>query len=205
MLAGVTIIDPASTYIESGVTIGRDTTIWPNTYLHGTTDIGEDCSVGPNSIVRDSKVGDGCRLYASIAEGVVMDSRVNVGPFSHLREGTRLAEGVHIGNYGEVKNSHLGSNTRMGHFSYVGDATIGTGVNIGAGTITCNFDGKRKNQTEVGNDVFIGSDTLLVAPIKLGEGSRTGAGSVVTKDVPPETLVTGIPARAIKKLKKNCD
>jgi len=205
MLAGVTIIDPASTYIESSVTIGRDTTIWPNTYLHGTTNIGEDCSVGPNSILRDSKVGDGCRLYASIAEGAVMESRVNVGPFSHLREGTHLAEGVHIGNYGEVKNSHLGSNTRMGHFSYVGDATIGTGVNIGAGTITCNFNGKRKNETEVGNDVFIGSDTLLVAPIKLGEGSRTGAGSVVTKDVPPETLVAGIPARAIKKLKKNCD
>lgn len=202
MLAGVTMIDPDSTYIEPDVEIGMDTVIWPNTYLHGSTKIGEDCKIGPNAIVRDCQVGDRCKILASDMDRAVLEDDVDVGPFARLRRGAHLAQGVHIGNFGEVKDSYLGPGTKMGHFSYIGNATIGSRVNIGAGTITCNYDGEQKHATEIGSDVFIGSDTMLVAPLKLGKGSRTGAGSVVTKNVPEDTLVVGIPARAIKKLKK---
>lgn len=202
MLAGVTLIDPAATYIEPGVTIGQDTTIWPNTYLHGSTSIGQGCVIGPNTIIHDTTIGNGCRVLASVLERAVLEDHVEMGPFGHLRKGAHLADGVHMGNFGEIKNSYLGPGTKMGHFSYIGDATIAENVNIGAGTITCNFDGERKNHTEIGAGVFVGSDTMLVAPVKLGEGARTGAGAVVTKDVPAETLVVGVPARAIRKLEK---
>jgi bifunctional UDP-N-acetylglucosamine pyrophosphorylase/glucosamine-1-phosphate N-acetyltransferase len=202
MLAGVTLVDPASTYIEPGVQIGQDTVIWPNCYLHGATEIGEGCVIGPNSIIHDSRLGDRCQVLASLMEKAVLEDDVQVGPYARLRKGAHLANGVHMGNFGEVKNSYLGAGTKMGHFSYVGDATIGEEVNIGAGTITCNYDGEKKHHTDIGAGVFIGSDTMLVAPVTLGEGSRTGAGSVVTKNVPEHTLVVGIPARAIKKLVK---
>lgn len=202
MLTGVTIIDPGRTYIETGVTIGQDTEIWPDTYLQGDTTVGCGCKVGPNTTVRDTSIGDRCVVLTSVLEDAEVEDDVRIGPYSHLRKGAHLAEGVHIGNFGEVKNSYLGPGTKMGHFSYVGDATIGPGVNIGAGTITCNFDGECKSHTEIGANVFLGSDTMLVAPVKLGDGARTGAGSVVTKDVPPNTLVAGIPARAIRKLDK---
>ena len=202
MLAGVTLIDPLSAYIEPDVTIGQDTVIWPNTFLQGTTAIGEGCNIGPNAIVRDSKLGDRCEVLASVMERAELEDDVEIGPFAHLRSGAHLAQGVHMGNFGEVKNSYLGPGTKMGHFSYIGDAQIGSQVNIGAGTITCNYDGEKKHPTEIGARVFIGSDTMLVAPVKLGDGSRTGAGSVVTKNVPENTLVVGIPARAIKKLGK---
>jgi bifunctional UDP-N-acetylglucosamine pyrophosphorylase/glucosamine-1-phosphate N-acetyltransferase len=202
MLAGVTLVDPASTYIEPGVQIGQDTVIWPNCYLHGATEIGEGCVIGPNSIIHDSRLGERCQVLASLMEKAVLEDDVQVGPYARLRKGAHLADGVHMGNFGEVKNSYLGAGTKMGHFSYVGDATIGEEVNIGAGTITCNYDGVKKHHTEIGAGVFIGSDTMLVAPVTLGEGSRTGAGSVVTKNVPEHTLVVGIPARAIKKLVK---
>lgn len=202
MLAGVTLIDPQSTYIESGVKIGQDTVIYPDTYLHGSTTIGEDCVIGPNVIIRDSQLGNRVKVQVSVMEKAVLEDEVDVGPFARLRKGAHLAQGVHMGNFGEIKNAYLGRETKMGHFSYVGDAQIGPGVNIGAGTVTCNFDGEKKHLTEIGANVFIGSDTMLVAPVKLGEGARTGAGSVVTKDVPDYTLVVGIPARAIKKLVK---
>jgi len=127
-----------------------------------------------------------------------MENNVDIGPFAHLRKGAHLAEGVHMGNFGEVKNSYLGPGTKMGHFSYLGDITTGTNVNIGAGTITCNYDGVNKNPTTVGDDAFIGSDTMLVAPVNIGKNSKTGAGSVVTKDVPDDSLAYGVPAR-IKK------
>jgi bifunctional UDP-N-acetylglucosamine pyrophosphorylase/glucosamine-1-phosphate N-acetyltransferase len=204
MLAGVTIMDPKSTYIEPGVTIGQDSVIWPNTYLQGSTTIGEDCILGPNSILRDTRLGNGCEILSSVLEKAVLEDDVKIGPYGHLRKGAHLANGVHMGNFGEVKNSYLGPESKMGHFSYIGDATIGAGVNIGAGTITCNYDGVEKHPTVIEAGVFIGSDTMLVAPLKLGEGARTGAGSVVTKDVPAHTLVAGIPARAIRKL-KDCD
>jgi len=132
----------------------------------------------------------------------LLEDGVSMGPFAHLRKGAHLGPGVHMGNFGEIKNSYLGPGTKMGHFSYIGDANIGSNVNIGAGTITCNFDGKHKNHTEIGPDVFLGSDTMLVAPVSVGEGAKTGAGSVVTKDVAPYSLVVGVPAHLLRKLEK---
>lgn len=203
MLEGVTITDPATTYLDAEVQIGRDTSILPNTHLLGATSIGECCVIGPNSIVRDSRIGDQCRVFSSVIESAVLEDRVEIGPYGHLRKGAHLATGVHMGNFGEVKNSYLGPGTKMGHFSYLGDATLEDNVNVGAGTITCNYDGVQKHQSNIGKNVFIGSDTMLVAPVWIGENSRTGAGSVVTKNVPPDTVVVGVPARAIRKLKKN--
>jgi bifunctional UDP-N-acetylglucosamine pyrophosphorylase/glucosamine-1-phosphate N-acetyltransferase len=202
MLAGVTMVDPASTYIEPGVTLGQDTILWPGTYLQGSTQIGVDCVIGPNTIIIDTKVGDGCTLLASVLEYALIEDHVEMGPYCHLRKGAHLSTGVHMGNFGEVKNSTLGPGTKMGHFSYMGDAQVGADVNIGAGTITCNFDGVHKNPTEIGEGAFIGSDTMLVAPVKVGAGAKTGAGAVVTKDIPPNSLAVGVPARVIKELKK---
>ena len=201
LAAGVTLIDPATTYIETTVTLGPDTVIWPNTHLQGATTVGAGCVLGPNTIVRDTVIGDECQVECSVLEGAWLGRGVEVGPFAHLRSGARLGDGVHMGNFGEIKNSSLGPGVKMGHFSYIGDATIGAGVNIGAGTITCNYDGVRKNQTVIGENVFIGSDTMLVAPVTLGAGARTGAGSVVTKNVPADSLAGGVPARVIRRLK----
>ena len=202
MLAGVTLVDPATTYIEPGVTIGQDTVIWPNTLLRGDCVIGAGCELGPNTVLQDTRVGDGCVIIASFAEKASLEEDVHMGPYARLRPGARLDRGVHMGNFGEVKNSHLGAGVHMGHFSYIGDAEIGEKVNIGAGTITCNYDGVKKSRTEIGERAFIGSDTMLVAPVKIGAGSRTGAGAVVTRDVPDHTLAVGVPARAIRKLEK---
>jgi bifunctional UDP-N-acetylglucosamine pyrophosphorylase/glucosamine-1-phosphate N-acetyltransferase len=199
MLAGVTIVDPATTFIEPGVTIGQDTVIWPNTYLRGATFIGDDCNIGPDTIIDSSQVGNACRVLASYIESSTLEDGVTMGPFCHLRPKAHLAKGVKMGNFGEVKGSYLGPGVHMGHFSYIGDAEIGAHTNIGAGTITCNYDGKNKFKTEVGEEAFIGSDTMLVAPVKVGKKSRTGAGAVVTHDVPDETTVVGVPARPFVK------
>jgi bifunctional UDP-N-acetylglucosamine pyrophosphorylase/glucosamine-1-phosphate N-acetyltransferase len=199
MLNGVTIIDPISTYIDAQVEIGLDTVIHPNTYLRGMTRIGEGCSIGPNCFVVDTTIGDRCEIIFSETENAILEDDVDVGPFAHLRKGAHLAQGVHMGNYSEVKNSYLGPGTKMGHFSYIGDANIGPGVNIGAGVITANYDGTNKHRTEIGAGAFIGSDSMLIAPLKIGEGARTGAGSVVTKDVPANSLAVGSPARVIRK------
>ncbi|RME55161.1 MAG: UDP-N-acetylglucosamine diphosphorylase/glucosamine-1-phosphate N-acetyltransferase [Caldilineae bacterium] len=195
MRNGVTIEDPEATYIEADVIIGQDTTVLPGCRLLGRTQIGEDCLIGPHSLIEDSIIGDNCRVLYSVVEEARMDYGSEIGPFGHLRKGAHLGEHVHMGNFGEVKNSYLGPGVKMGHFSYVGDATVGKNVNISAGVITCNYDGVRKNRTQLDDDVFLGSDTMLVAPVHLGEGARTGAGSVVTHDVPPHTLVYGVPAR----------
>ena len=200
MLAGVTIVDPERTYIESTVTLGQDTVVWPDTYLLGDTHIGEGSEIGPNTYIRDTRVGHRCKIFASVLEQAVVEDEVDIGPYGHLRKGAHLARGVHMGNFGEVKNAYLGPGTKMGHFSYIGDATIGAEVNIGAGTITCNYDGVRKHHTTIEDGVFIGSDTMLVAPVCLGKGARTGAGAVVTKDLPPFTLAVGVPARVIRRL-----
>lgn len=202
MLNGVSMMDPASTYIEVGVQIGKDTTVMPNTYLHGSTVIGEGNVIGPNTIIRDSKIGNLCKVLSSVLEGAVLEDDVDMGPFARLRKGAHLKSHVHMGNFGEVKDSTLHEGVKMGHFSYIGNANIGANTNIGAGTITCNYDGEKKHATEIGEDVFIGSDTMLVAPLTLGAGARTGAGAVVTKNVPEDTLVVGMPARAIKKLER---
>jgi bifunctional UDP-N-acetylglucosamine pyrophosphorylase/glucosamine-1-phosphate N-acetyltransferase len=202
MLNGVSMIDPASTYIDVGVKIGKDTTLIPNTYLHGTTEIGEGNVIGPNTIIHDSKIGNRCKVLAAVLEGAVLEDDVDMGPFARLRKGAHLKSHVHMGNFGEVKDSILHEGVKMGHFSYIGNATIGARTNIGAGTITANYDGEKKNPTEIGEDAFIGSDTMLVAPLKLGNGARTGAGAVVTKNVPEDTLVVGMPARAIRKVER---
>ncbi len=202
MESGVTLIDPDRTYIEPTVRIGRDTVVWPDCYLRGATEIGEGCEIGPNAYIVDTRIGNACRVFASVLEYAVLEDHVDIGPFGHLRKGAHLAEGVHMGNFGEVKNSYLGPGVKMGHFSYIGDATIAAEVNIGAGTITCNYDGERKHPTKIGKGAFIGSDTMLVAPLEIGEGARTGAGAVVTKNVPPYSLAVGVPARVIRKLEK---
>ncbi len=195
MLAGVTIVDPNNTYIEDTVEIGADTTILPGCYLQGNTTIGSDSLIGPHSQIVNSRIGNYSRITYSVIEEAVMGNHCEIGPFGHLRRGAELSDNVHMGNFGEVKNSYLGTGTKMGHFSYVGDTNVGQNVNIGAGTITCNYDGQKKSQTSIGDDVFVGSDSLLIAPLTVGEGARTGAGSVVTHDVPANTLVYGVPAR----------
>lgn len=203
MLAGVTIKNSDVTTIEPEVTIGVDTVIQPNTHLRGNTTIGEDCEIGPGTIIEDSVVGNHAQLLMSVIESAEIADHVTMGPYCHLRKGAILEDGVHLGNFSEVKDSRLGAGTKMGHFSYIGNAVIGKNVNIGAGTITCNYDGEKKNLTEVGDDVFLGSDTMLVAPIKIGDRSITGAGAVVTRDVPQDTLVMGVPAKKIRKLEKS--
>jgi len=196
MLNGVTIVDPQTTYIEDTVTIGQDAMIWPGTVLLGQTTIGKHTAIGPHTQIVDSVVGEYCRVTYSVIEQARMDNGSEIGPFGHLRKGAHLGEGVHMGNFGEVKNSYLAAGTKMGHFSYIGDATVGRDVNIAAGTITCNFDGHAKHETHIGENAFIGSGTLFVAPITIGENAQTGAGSVVTRDVAPGELVYGVPARA---------
>ncbi|MGE5463721.1 MAG: bifunctional UDP-N-acetylglucosamine diphosphorylase/glucosamine-1-phosphate N-acetyltransferase GlmU [Syntrophothermus sp.] len=202
MLNGVSMTNPGATYIDVGVKIGRDTLIMPNTYIQGKTEIGEGNVIGPNTILRNTKIGNRCKVLASDLEGAVLEDDVDMGPFARLRKGAHLMNHVHMGNFGEVKDSTLHDGVKMGHFSYIGNADIGSNTNIGAGTITCNFDGEKKHPTEIGEDAFIGSDTMLVAPLKLGDGARTGAGAVVTKNVPDDTLVVGMPARAIRKVER---
>jgi len=200
MERGVTLIDPANTYIDSNVEIGLDTIVLPNTHLQGNTVVGSECTIGPNSTIRNSVINDRCKIESSVVEHATLGNDVDVGPFGHLRAGAHLDNGVHVGNFGEVKNSYLGPDVKMGHFSYVGDATIGARTNIGAGAITCNYGmDKNKHRTEIGEDVFIGSDTMLVAPLHIGSRVRTGAGSVVTKDLPDDSLAVGVPARIISR------
>lgn len=197
LLSGVYVIEPA--FIDITVELESDTTIYPNTFLHGRTVIGKGCQIGPGSIIVDSVIGDGCRVLQSVIEEAVLEEGVEVGPYSHVRPESHIETDVHIGNFAEVKNSRLGKGTKMGHFSYVGDAQVGSDVNIGAGAVTCNFDGVGKNETIIEEGVFIGSDSMLVAPLRIGAGASTGAGSVVTKDVPAGAMVVGVPARIINK------
>lgn len=195
MLNGVTLIDPPTVFIDADVVIGQDSVIGPHTTLAGATRIGADSRIGPGSVIRDSVVGDRCRIELSVVEGATLEDDVDCGPYSHLRPGTYLCREVHVGNFAEVKNARVGRHTKMGHFSYLGDADVGEGVNIGAGSITCNFDGVRKHRTVIGDGAFIGSDTMLVAPVRIGRGARTAAGSVVNRDVPDGKLAVGAPAR----------
>lgn len=195
MLAGVTIVDPADAYIESDVTIGRDTVVWPNTHLRGQTAIGEHCHIGPNTIIVDCQIGDRCRVLSSVLERAVMEDGADIGPYGRLRQGSRLCSDAHMGNFGEMKNATLGPGAKMGHFSYLGDTEVGAGANIGAGTVTCNYDGERKHKTVIEEGAFIGSDTMLVAPVRVGKRAKTGAGAVVTRDVPDDALAYGVPAR----------
>ena len=200
MLSGVTVVDPASTFVEEGVKVGRDTVLEPFTILRGRTVIGADCRIGPHTEIRDSEVGDGCRVEWAWLDGARMGDGSDCGPFSKLRPGTELGLRVHVGSFAELVRSRIGAGTAVPHVSYLGDATVGERVNIGAGTITANYDGERKNPTEIGDDSFVGVNTMFVAPRKMGRRSKTGASSVVTKDIPDSTLAVGIPARAIRRL-----
>lgn len=203
LAAGVSIVDPASTYIDDSVTIGRDTIIHPQVIIEGDARIGSHCEIHSWSHLVNVEIGDECKVLNSC---VLVDTKLtaknSVGPFAHLRLGAELAEEAVIGNFVEVKKSKLGRKTKSMHLTYLGDATIGERVNIGAATVTCNYDGKNKNPTIIEDDVKIGSDTMLVAPVRVGRGSVSGAGSVITKDVPPDSLVVGVPARVVKKLKE---
>jgi bifunctional UDP-N-acetylglucosamine pyrophosphorylase/glucosamine-1-phosphate N-acetyltransferase len=198
MRDGVTIIDPATTYLEPELTIGRDTVIYPNTTISLLSTIGENCAIGPNTRISDSRIGND----VEICESVVVQSEIGddskIGPFAHIRGHAKLAGNNRVGNFVEIKNSQLARGAKSAHLAYLGDATIGEDTNIGAGTITCNFDGQRKNQTIIGKNVSIGSNTSIVAPRTIGDGALTGAGSVVTKDVAPGERVAGNPAKPLK-------
>jgi bifunctional UDP-N-acetylglucosamine pyrophosphorylase / glucosamine-1-phosphate N-acetyltransferase len=187
-LAGVTIVDPASTLIEAGVEIGKDTVIEPSTFLRGATRIGASCEVGPLTTLIDTEVGDGSRIVHSYLDGAELGSGVSVGPFAYLRPKAHLHDKAKAGTFVEIKNSEVGEGTKVPHLSYIGDTDIGAGSNIGAGAITANYDGVNKHRTTIGANVKTSVHTSFVAPVKLGDGSYTGAGSVITDDVPPGAL-----------------
>lgn len=195
MLDGVTLIDPPSTFVDVGVTVASDTTLFPGVHLLGRTSVGSECRIGPNAILRDTTVADRCEVGSSTLEESTIAAGVTIGPYCHLRPGATLEEDVHLGNYVEVKQSRIGRRTRIGHVAYIGDSDVGADVNIGAGSITVNYDGEVKHRTTIGDGAFIGSDTMLVAPVSVGPGARTAAGAVVTRDVPEGSLVMGVPAR----------
>lgn len=191
IMEAATIVDPESTYVGENVKVGKDTIILPNTTLLGSTEIGEDCVIGPNVEIRDCVIGNKCEIKFSVLEEATLEDSVVVGPFARIRPGTYLKSSARIGNFVEIKKSVVGSRTKINHLSYVGDAEVGEDTNIGAGTITCNYDGYNKNLTTIGNRVFIGSDTILVAPVELEDDSFTAAGSVITEKVPKYALGIG--------------
>jgi len=190
-LSGVTLIDPDTTYIGPDVEIGRDTVIYPSTYLEGETKIGAGCEIGPNSRVRNSVVGDDCRIYFSHLGESQVANGVKIGPYAHLRGGAKLGDDVKIGNFVELKNAELGEGVSVAHLSYLGDAQVGERTNIGAGTITCNYDGFRKNRTTIGANAFVGSNSTLIAPVTIGDGGFVAAGSVINKSVPADAAAFG--------------
>jgi bifunctional UDP-N-acetylglucosamine pyrophosphorylase/glucosamine-1-phosphate N-acetyltransferase len=199
MRAGVTIVDPAATYLEPDLAIGTDTIVYPGTTISGETTIGANCRIGPNSRIGNARIADSVQITESVVLDSTVGAHATIGPFAHLRHHAVLGEDVHIGNFVEVKKSTLGPGVKAGHLTYLGDATIGTRTNVGAGTITCNYDGVRKNQTTIGADAFIGSNSSLVAPLAIGDNAVTGAGAVVIRDVPAGDKVAGSPARSIGK------
>jgi bifunctional UDP-N-acetylglucosamine pyrophosphorylase / glucosamine-1-phosphate N-acetyltransferase len=199
---GVTFIDPSHAYVSTEAQVGADTVIYPDVSIEGPSIIGEGCVIRAGARITNSRLGDNVTVKD---HSIIIDSEIeancSVGPFAHLRMNTKLEEGATVGNFVEVKKSRIGRKTKAMHLTYLGDATIGERTNIGAGTVTCNYDGKRKHETIIEDDVKIGSDTMLVAPVRVGKGSVTAAGSVVTKDVPDDSLVAGVPAMIKKKLK----
>jgi bifunctional UDP-N-acetylglucosamine pyrophosphorylase/glucosamine-1-phosphate N-acetyltransferase len=191
MESGVTVMDPASTFVDAAVSIGQDTILYPYTWIEGDTTIGRDCRIGPHTRIADSQIGDAVTLHFSYAHECKVGEGVTVGPYVHLRPDTELMAGVKVGNFVEVKNSRVGKGSKLPHLSYIGDADIGSGVNIGCGTITVNYDGKKKHRTIVEDAAFVGCNSNLVAPVSVGEGAYIAAGSTITKDVPAGALGVG--------------
>jgi bifunctional UDP-N-acetylglucosamine pyrophosphorylase/glucosamine-1-phosphate N-acetyltransferase len=192
MEAGVTIIDPATTYVEDGVAIGCDTILYPNVLIEGTSVIGGECVVQAGCQIRSSRLGDRVLLkpYCVLTDAAV-DDDAQLGPFCHLRPQAMIGSRARVGNFVEVKNARIGRGSKAPHLSYIGDATVGEGVNVGAGTITCNYDGVAKHETRIGDRVFVGSNTTLIAPVTVGDGAYVAAGSTVTRDVPAGALAVG--------------
>ena len=185
---GVTMLSPTEVWVGPEVTVGRDTELLPQTMLWGNTHIGEDCVIGPNTRLTNVTVGDGSSVEETVGYDTLIDDDVTVGPRAYLRPGTHLCNGAHVGTHVEIKNSTIGEGSKVPHLSYIGDTTMGSGVNIGAGSITCNYDGVFKHRTTIGNNVFVGSDTMMVAPVSLGDGALVGASSCITRDVPAGAL-----------------
>ena len=204
MRAGVTMRDPSTVYLDWTVELGTDVTLEPNVILRGATSIGEGSVIGPHSELVDATIGRNVKVWASVIERSTVDDDATIGPFSHLRPGSHVGQGAEVGNYAELKNTTLGAGSKSHHMSYLGDATIGEKVNVGAGTITANYDGRRKHKTVIEDGVFLGVDTMLVAPVTVGEGAKTGAGTVVNRDVPAGKLAVGVPAR-IREPRKPAD
>ena len=198
MEEGVTIVDPSTTYIDSSVKIARDATIHPFTFLEGTTTVGEGAEIGPQVRIVDSEIAEGATVSFAVVRGSTIGPDASVGPFASLRPGTRLERGARLGTFVEAKQTTIGEQSKANHLSYLGDAQIGRGVNVGAGTITCNWDGTSKHQTIIEDDAYISSDTMLVAPTHIGKRAATGAGAVVRGDVPDDALAVGMPARIIE-------
>jgi bifunctional UDP-N-acetylglucosamine pyrophosphorylase/glucosamine-1-phosphate N-acetyltransferase len=197
MREGVTIVHPEVTYLEPELTIGRDTVIYPNSTISRLSEIGERCTIGPNTRLSNVRLGSEVTIRESVVIDADVGSRTAIGPYAHVREESVLGEDVRVGNFVEIKKSTLARGVRAGHLAYLGDAEIGENSNVGAGTITCNYDGESKNATRIGKDAFIGSNSSLVAPISIGDGALIGAGAVVTRDVPPGARVAGNPARSL--------
>jgi bifunctional UDP-N-acetylglucosamine pyrophosphorylase/glucosamine-1-phosphate N-acetyltransferase len=187
--------DPSTAYVDWGVELGQDVTLEPGVHLTGATTIGDASTIGPDTTIVDSTIGRGCAVRRSVIERSTVDDGASVGPYSHLRAGSHVGANAEVGNFAEVKTANLGAGVKQHHMSYLGDAEIGPGTNVGAGTITANWDGRVKNRTTVGERVFLGVDTMLVAPVEVGDGAKTGAGAVVTKNVPAGKLAVGVPAR----------
>jgi len=193
---GIKVIDPQTTYIDQSVKItGKGTVIHPNTFLKGNTEIKEKCEIGPNSFLNNAKIDENVKITFSHIEDSHIKENCTIGPYSRIRNNSEIGRNVSIGNFAEIKSSLIGDYSNIRHYSYIGDALIGNNVNIGAGTITCNYDGTEKHQTKIEDDVFLGAGTMLIAPIMVGEGAKTGAGSVVTKDVDDFVTVVGNPAK----------
>lgn len=195
MRAGVTMRDPSTVYLDWGVELATDVTIEPNVILRGATSIAEGSTIGPGTTIVNSTIGRDCSVWSSVVEGATIEDRATVGPYSHIRPGSVVGRGAEVGNFAELKNAHLGAGVKQHHVSYLGDAELGEKTNVGAGTITANWDGRVKNRTIIGAGAFLGVDTMLVAPVEVGDGARTGAGAVVTRNVPAGKLAVGVPAR----------